>query len=95
MNEKEYDEKMAAIKEEHTLKKHAICKEFSFSRNTVKIGDVIEDHIGKIKVEKIKVHVGYTGYPECVYFGAELTKKGVPFKNGSTRNVFQSNLRVK
>jgi len=26
MNEKEYDEKMAAIKEEHTLKKHAIIE---------------------------------------------------------------------
>ena len=26
MNEKEYDEKMAAIKEKHTLKKHAIIE---------------------------------------------------------------------
>lgn len=49
------------------------------SHNSIAIGDVIEDHIGRIEVEKIRVQMISSGNtPVCVYFGIEITKAGTP-----------------
>jgi hypothetical protein len=89
--EKWYElEKQLEMKFEAAKKTLAI--EFAKEHNTITIGDVIEDNVGKIKVEKITYQYTINGFPTCAYHGVELKKDGTPKKN-SYRQVWQSNLR--
>jgi len=90
LNERIKEVKKKAKKEINDLK-----REYAFQHSTVVKGDIVTDHIGSVKVEVIRLHVGYSGNdkPSCIYYGQELTKKGVPFKNGSKRPVYQVNLK--
>ena len=83
---------------EQALKKERrLAYIFATSNNTVKVGDIITDHIGSIKVEKISW--GYFGssgnisLPSCVYNGVVLKKDKTPTKRGNNRKVYQINLK--
>jgi hypothetical protein len=76
--EKDYEEK----------RKNAI-RDYALSNNPYKIGDVIEDHICKIKITKILVSI----YSKCcVYEGIKLKKDGTPFKNNALDKISQGNI---
>lgn len=75
---------------EHDKKVQALSKEYALSNNTVKVGDMVTDHIGAVKVEKILIRV--TDEPSCVYSGTEYTKAGKPTKRGTKRLAYQINL---
>jgi hypothetical protein len=93
MNKSEYDIKRRQLTEDFEAAKNALAKEFALSNNTVKAGDIVTDHIGSIRVEKIKWTKGYgSDYPGCVYFGTELKKDLTPTKKGEKRDVYQYNL---
>jgi len=74
----------------------AIDKAVAKKNNIVKIGDIIEDHYQKIKVERI-VH-GYTNYrgglPYSMYYGHGINKDGTKsrLKNMQKINVYGCNL---
>jgi len=70
-----------------------LAKEYAFSNNTVQIGDIVQDHIGKCLVESISFTLGW-GVPTCVYIGPRLKASGKPFKNKEVRQVYQSNLHL-
>jgi hypothetical protein len=53
MNNEEYKKRLKEINEEASAKKTALAKEYALAHNSINVGDVIEDHIGRIKVEKI------------------------------------------
>jgi hypothetical protein len=92
---KEYEERLKAIEHEAGAKKKTLAAECEMSNNTVKIGDVIEDHMGFIQVEKFSVQIPSFGrMPICAYFGIEITKAGTPSKKGTKRWVYQSNLKI-
>ena len=75
------------------VKLKSLAKEYAFSNNPYKIGDVVIDKIKTIKIEKIQFTLGgFQSTPECVYTGIELTKKGDPNKKGNKRSVYQSNI---
>ena len=58
-----------------------------------KIGDIITDHIGTIKVEKILLnYIYYSNIPIAVYEGTEYKKDGTPRKKLSVRCVFENNI---
>jgi len=97
MNEQEYISKVEIIeanaKKEHKLLAIAYAKDNS----DIVIGDVVTDHIGSVRVEKIAYENSYLNgrmLPQCVYFGIRLTQKGDEFKNGKTRWVHQYNLKI-
>lgn len=107
MTKQEYDEKLKVIEENYDLLKKDLYKNFAFANNPYKVGDIITDHIGSIKIEKIRfkrppynflptspecVYEGIELLPQCVYEGIELTKKGEPKKNESRRIVYQDNI---
>jgi len=93
MTHDEYKEKLKQLEEAYQKEKKQLAVKYAMSNNTVKIGDVITDHIGSIIVDKINVG-GYSWRGvECVYEGFELTKRGRPFKNKRRRVVWQSNLK--
>jgi len=93
MKEEEFRKTLKEIKDSAYRRELGLRKEFALSNNTVKIGETVTDHIGSIVVEQIKFSASSLyDTPICVYFGPQLTKAGHPFKDGSKRGVYQSNL---
>lgn len=96
MNKEEYKKAEKALIEEFGIKKEQLAREFAFSHNPVKIGDIITDHYKTIRVEKFLW--GYTfgvPYLPCMYYrGVRLTKKGEPSKREADDNrVTQTDIR--
>jgi hypothetical protein len=88
MTYEKYKEELAKIEEAYLNKKNLLSIAFCNANNPYKIGDVFEDHIGKIEIETIR----YSTRPLCcIYKGIELTKTGKPFKKMKKRVAFQSN----
>ena len=92
MDKIEYEKTVELLKIEHKKKLGSLGKEFAMSNNTVKVDDIIRDHIGVIKVESIGLYMGIDRIPGCIYSGPEYTKKLIPRKDGSHRSVYQQNL---
>jgi|CXWL01.1.fsa_nt_gi hypothetical protein len=91
MNLDEYNEKIKHIEKQADLDKFKAAKEYALSNSTVEINDVIDDHIGKVMVNKIKIY--RSSPPQCVYEGVECKKDGTPTKRVKTRGVYQSNMK--
>ena len=92
MTKEEYNQQMKLAEALYQSNRKQIMKEFAFSNNTVKAGDIIEDHIGSIKVELVQFCKVSSEFPECVYTGTELKKDRTPKAKEPQRQVFQSNL---
>lgn len=93
MNIDEFNNKKNDLVREHNEKLIKLQSEYAFSNSTVKIGDMVTDYIGTVKVENILTW--RSDIPSCVYRGMEYTKAGKPFKHGGTRDVYQVNLKEK
>jgi len=92
MTQEEYKKKLLELQDEFTEKKKEVAKEYAFSNNPHKIGDIITDHSGsKLKIEKIKWSYGY-GAPACVYYGIELKKDLTPTKRQQNTSIHQSSI---
>ena len=91
------DELKSALKEaanEYELKKSEIYGMYAFSNNPYKIGDIISDNVGTIKIEKIKFNVSF-GESECVYIGTQYNKNGEVSKKQDHNTIYQSNIITK
>lgn len=89
---------MSMTKEEYFAKKksllRALDKEFVKSNNSVKVGDKIEDHIGKGIVNKITVIVSIAERtPQILYRCDNLNKSGKISKRKPMRTILQCNLK--
>lgn len=91
MTKQELDDKLKELEQKYELNKREIIKQFCDANNTYKIGDKFTDHIGTIKIEKIRYSILLNGNPTCVYFGTELKKDGTPKKSNTKRSAWQSN----
>lgn len=90
MNTFEYKDKRANLKSDYEAALRKLDEEYVISNCPYKVGDIFTDHLGTIKIEKIKS--GYFGNgPEAVFIGTELKKDGTPKKSGAKRNAFLSN----
>lgn len=88
-----YLKKVQEVEKEKDEKIILLVREFAFANNTVKVGDIVTDHIGSIIVESINSCMpSYNKLPSCVYFGLELKKDKTPRKDKSKRRVHSSNL---
>ncbi len=85
--------KFTEIEQLATSERNKAIVEYCQNNNTIKIGDVVTDRLGSIKVEKVRAASMGLGVYECRYFGLELTKKGQPKKSNASRWVYQSNLK--
>lgn len=93
MNEIEYKNALDAIQKKFENKRYAIMREYALTNNPYKIGDVFQDHTGKIKIEKIKVYYQYfPNLPLCYYEGIIINKDGsFSKKKENKRSAFLSN----
>ncbi len=92
MDIEEYNAKCNTLYKEYHAKMMELACEFAMSNNQVSIGDTIEDHTGKIVVEKISLSAGQLSRPLCKYYGKNLLKSGKQSKREPHRTVYQSNL---
>lgn len=92
MTKEEYKERMISIERECARKKKDLNIEYAMSNNPYKVGDVVEDHIGKLRIEQIGVHTDPWNLPSCVYYGVELKKDGTPYKRQTNRPAYQLNM---
>jgi hypothetical protein len=92
MTKQQYDEQMEQLKNEFNEKKKNVMRYYVAANNPYKIGDIVTDHIGTIKIEKITVGQAFSKYPCAVYFGIELKKNLEPKKSGNKRSVWQTNI---
>lgn len=93
MKKEDYENKKKELEKEYETKKSVLMREFVDSNNPYKIGDIVTDHIGSVRIERIKYTWGYYNVPPgAVYYGIELLKNGTPNKRGTMRDVYQSNL---
>ena len=81
------------IDKERDLKMYELDKKYALANNPYKIGDIITDHIGSLKIEKTKLYRTYSDrLPSLIYFGVELKKDGTPRVRQENRGVHQTNL---
>jgi hypothetical protein len=98
MNEDEYTSGVYEAEALHRKKLDSLAREYAFSGNTVKAGDVIASVNGEIiKVNVIKFTRGGSVFgstlPECVYFGDVLTKQLKARKDSKRSQMFKSSVQ--
>lgn len=95
MTKEEYKKLKKDLEASNKLHLNKLARKYAFSNNKVGIGDIISDHIHKIRVDKIKFTIGgncISTLPECVYYGPRLKKNDDPFVNGDRETIWQSNI---
>ena len=95
MNKEEYLKAKKALEEECEIKKKHLAREFAFSNNPVKIGDIITDHYKTIRVLKFLWGYDFGSQMPCMFYrGVRLTKKGEPAKREADGSgVSQTDIR--
>lgn len=73
-------------------KKDALYKEYVKTNAQYRIGDIIFDGVDSIKITRIG-YVMEQGNIEIFYFGILLTKQLKPRKDGSTRYIYEKNIK--
>ena len=88
------EEMQKGINELHNIyqrEKKALYKKYALSNNPYKIGDIITDHIGTLRIVEIGVYVSEEK-PQCMYHGIQLNKDGKVSKKQDHTTIYQSNL---
>lgn len=89
-----YRNELTKLKRDYDNKVGNLQRDYAFSNSSVKVGDIVTDHIGSVKVDIILYTIVHNGdHPTCVYRGEEFTKAGKPRKKQSMRDVYQINLK--
>jgi hypothetical protein len=92
MKVEEYISEKNILRSEHDHQVRDLDKKYALSNSSVKIGDIVTDHMGSVKVDKILIYSSSDYEPCCVYRGIEYTKAGKPTKRGNKRDAYQRNL---
>lgn len=93
MTEQEYQKRLMSIRNESRKQECELAVEYAMSNNPYKVGDIIQDRIGRLRIEKIEVKRMFYGYPYCIYFGVELKKDGTPHKRQTRRYIVQGDIK--
>ena len=95
MNKEEYLKAEKVLKEEFEEKRKQLAREFAYSNNPVKIGDIITDHYKTIRVLKFLWGYDFGSQMPCMFYrGVRLTKKGEPAKReADDSRVSQTDIR--
>jgi hypothetical protein len=90
MTIQDYNKRKQELDFDFRKKVNELMKEYIDSNNPYKIGDIITDHIGSIKIESINYTMtfGLSGM-EAIYIGLEFKKDGTL---GKERFVYQTDI---
>lgn len=87
MTKEEYKEKKKELAKEYENNLRNLDKLYVQEQLNVKIGDIVTDHIGKGRVEKITYSKGLDDYPQYVCYCVVLNK------DNTERKIYQSNIK--
>lgn len=93
MTNENYSKELTYIKMDFERRKRELAIQYVTENAKFKVGDIVTDHIGSVKVEVVKTQLREQGYPETVYHGTELKKDLTPTKKGDKRSVWVSNIK--
>lgn len=92
MEKLEYKKAVQELQEAFENKKILLAREYATTNSPYKLGDIFQDHLGRIRIEQIKVTTSFgESYPSCIYFGTEINKDGSDNKKGNKRQCWQDN----
>lgn len=94
MNLETYKEKIKELEDELSNRKNILTRDYVFSNNPYKVGDIVSDAMGKIRIENIKYSYGiYSSDNPCaVYYGIVINKNGSESKRKEIRKIYQHNV---
>lgn len=69
-----------------------LAREYAMSNARYKVGDTVEDGLGRVIAESVEIYHSPYSLPSVSYWGKELKKDGKPFLNGRKRRVYECNL---
>ena len=84
MTKEEYKEKKNELLREYENNLKNLDKLYVQEQLNVKIGDIVTDHIGKGRVEKITYYKGLSDYPQYICHCVVLNKDNSERKKGET-----------
>ena len=93
MTKKELETRIAEIEQEAKDKKTLAYLKYVSDNAKYKVGDIITDGVRTIRIEKITYSVYYD--VEIIYWGATLTKKGEPRKDGEHDVIYEERIKTK
>ena len=95
MTLEEFQQKTEIINKDRDKKWLDLCKDYAFTNNPYKVGDILEDHYQIIKIESIKLSITRESAC-CIYIGPQLRMKTLePYKNGAKSTMYQLNVKQK
>ena len=95
MTEDQYEKAKSEIEQDYKTEFKDLARHYAESNSAVEIGDIIEDHVGRIKVEEIYFYTPCTRrFPSCKYKGTCVTTKGKFYKSMEKRVIYQPNIKV-
>jgi hypothetical protein len=94
MDKETYLKELKELESEFEKNKQNHAKNYAMANNPYKIGDIITDNIGTIKIDTIQYVLHYFNdpLPQCVYHGQELKKDKSLKKRLSYRTIFQHSI---
>ena len=93
MTREEYNKQKEALKQEYQKSLRGLAARCALENNPYKIGDIIEDHIGKGKITGWYVTTWGDELPTMTYKCDNLTKKGEINKREPYRDIWQLNIK--
>ena len=94
MTEDELKAELKSLNLQFDREQKTIMKRYADANNPYKIGDVVEDYIGKLRVARIGYYFTTCSNPCCIYYGVDLKKNGEPAKRQTSRGVYQMNIKT-
>ena len=92
MTKENYIFNLKKLEEDFEFERKKLARRFILANSYYKIGDLFEDHIGTIRIEKIFTKfLHYDNIPSCEYQGNEVKKDGTDKKKKKHRSAFQVN----
>lgn len=92
MDYKEFRAEMEDLEEQYKLEKKRILTEYVMSWCPYKVGGLVRDHIGYVKILSIHPIIGICNKVDIMMKGVEYTVNKEPKKNGATRQIYHSNI---
>jgi len=86
MTQKEYNEKMDAIKHEYSEAKKKLYIQYATSQIKYDLGDIIIGCGTIIKIERFGTHI-YRDFPKPSYIGRQLRKDLIPRKDNAIGRI--------
>jgi len=92
MTKEEYRERTIALLKALSVAEKELADQYIAENNPHKVGDIIKDVLGSIRIEEINTMYDKYTFPYCHYYGTILTDKLVAVKGNKKRSIFQKNI---